>query len=99
MWYHHLCGTGPVHGGELVSKPWPVFIFIFSLFDKLQNQVDTKNTGKDVQTGVRALGGDTHKVQSAKRRTDLGLWAAPPPQGQALWAVGPATLSVAGLPH
>lgn len=80
--HHHLCGAGLVHGGELVTKPWPGFIFIFSLFDKLQNQVDTKNTGKDVQTGVQALGGDIHRVQSAERRTDLGLQAVPPPQAR-----------------
>lgn len=43
-------GALPIHIEELFTKPWPcVFqFFIFLPFDKLRNQVDTKNTGKDM---------------------------------------------------
>lgn len=54
MQLRHCCGSSPVCSGGFFPKLW--LFFIFSPFDKLQNLVDHKNTGKDVQQGAQGAG-------------------------------------------
>ena len=56
MQLRHCCGSSPVCSGGFFPKLW--LFFIFSPFDKLQNQVDQKNTGGCAtrSTGGREVG-------------------------------------------
>lgn len=80
MRLRHCCGSSPVCSGRFFLQLW--LFFIFSPFDKLQNQVDNKSTSKDVQQGAQGPGGGAqNRVLTRGRRR--------PRPGQALWAVAP----------
>lgn len=80
MRLRHCCGSSPVCSAGFFLQLW--LFFISSPFDKLQNQVDNKSTGKDVQQGAQGPGGGAqNRVLTRGRRR--------PRPGQALWAAAP----------
>ena len=78
MRLRHCCGSSPVCSAGFFLQLW--LFFISSPFDKLQNQVDNKSTGKDVQQGAQGPGGGAqNRVLTRGRRR--------PRPGQALLSV------------
>ena len=74
MQLRHCCGSSPVCSGGFF--PQLCLFFIFSPFDKLQNQVDNKNTGKNVQQGAQGA-----VRWGTEYSTDQGQETAPPRPG------------------